>query len=32
MFVSIKDVIDKSIDDRRLANGLVAQEDYFVLE
>ena len=32
MFIAIKDVIDKSVDDGGLAHSLVAKENDFVLE
>ena len=32
MLIAVKYIVDESIDDGRLANCLVSQEDYFVLQ
>lgn len=32
MFVAIENVIDKAIDDRRFANGLITEEDDLVFK
>jgi hypothetical protein len=32
MLIAIKDVINETVDDRRLANSLVSQKDYLVLQ
>lgn len=32
MFIAIENIVDKAVDDRGLANSLIAKEDNFVFE